>query len=127
MDKIASFNNKLLFEGAYSDACQEYAEALCFHQYVKSKTIPTAKEIGVNEEDYLMGICDLTGELGRRAVSLTTKKKYKEVEEIKEYVDNIYGEFLKLDLRNGQLRKKFDAIKWNLKKIEEVVYDIKTK
>ena len=39
----------------------------------------------------------------------------------------IYGEFLKLHLRNGELRKKSDAIKWNLKKLEEVMYDISMK
>jgi hypothetical protein len=34
---------------------------------------------------------------------------------------------MKFDLRNGELRKKFDEIKWNLKKIEDIAYDIKMK
>ncbi|MBT7927970.1 hypothetical protein HN695_06565, partial [Candidatus Woesearchaeota archaeon] len=32
-----------------------------------------------------------------------------------------------MDLRNGELRKKSDAIKWNLKKIEDILYDISMK
>jgi hypothetical protein len=50
--------------------------------------------------------------------------KPKKALEIKDVVDEIYGEFLKMDLRNSELRKKSDQIKWNLKKLEEIAYDI---
>ena len=63
-----------------------------------------------------MGLCDLTGELGRKAVNEVIKKNFKQAEQIRELVDEIYGEFLKLNLRNSELRKKSDQIKWNLKK-----------
>ena len=46
------------------------------------------------------------------------------LEKIKNFVEDVYGEFLKFDLRNGQLRKKSDSIKWNLKKLEEILYDL---
>ena len=127
LDNITLFDKKLLFEGSYAEACQEYAEALSYNEFIKSGKIPSCEDLNIDYEDYLMGICDLTGELVRRAVSLTTTKKFKEVEEIKDFVEEIYGEFLKFDLRNGNLRKKYDSIKWNLKKLEEVMYDIKTK
>ena len=127
LDKIANFDKKLSFEGSYSDACQEYAEAIFYYDYVKDEKIPTPKELKINHEDYLMGLCDLTGELTRRAVRLATKKKSKEVEKIKVFVEEIFGEFLKFNLRNGHLRKKFDSIKWNLKKLEEIMYDVKVK
>jgi hypothetical protein len=32
---------------------------------------------------------------------------------------------LDFDFRSGELRKKSDAIKWNLKKIEDILYDLK--
>jgi predicted translin family RNA/ssDNA-binding protein len=127
LDKIASFDKKLFFEGSYSDGCQEYVEAVCYHKYVKTGKLIGSKELEVSYEDYLMGICDLTGELTRRAVSLVTKGKGKEVLPIKNFVEDIYGEFLKFDLRNGHLRKKYDSIKWNLKKLEEVMYDLSRK
>ena len=127
LDKIAGFYSKLVFEGSYSEACQEYVEAVCYYDFVSGKKLPGFKELGVDHEDYLMGICDLTGELGRKGVSLATQRKIKEVSKIKDFVEDIYGEFLKFDLRNGNLRKKFDAIKWNLKKLEEVLYDLNRK
>jgi len=110
-----------------SVAFQEYVEAISFYEFVKNKKIPTRAALGVSAEDYLSGICDLTGELVRKAVYDVIHKKFDEAEKIKELVHDIYGEFLKLHLRNGELRKKSDAIKWNLKKLEEVMYDIEMK
>jgi predicted translin family RNA/ssDNA-binding protein len=127
LDKIADFDKKMLFEGSYSEACQEYVEAIAYFSFVKERKLPKASELLVDVEDYLMGICDLTGELTRMAVAKATKREFKEVEQISEVVDKIYGEFLKFDLRNGNLRKKYDAVKWNLKRLEEVMYDIKKK
>jgi predicted translin family RNA/ssDNA-binding protein len=127
LDKIADFDKKLLFEGSYSEACQEYVEAVAYFYFMKDSRLPKASELNVDVEDYLMGICDLTGELTRMAVAKATKREFKEVEKISEFVDKIYGEFLKFDFRNGNLRKKYDAVKWNLKRLEEVMYDINKK
>ena len=110
-----------------SVAFQEYVEAIAFYEFVKIKKIPTRASLGVSAEEYLMGLCDLTGELVRKAVYDVIHKKFDEAARIKELVHDIYGEFLKLHLRNGELRKKSDSIKWNLKKLEEVMYDISMK
>ena len=110
-----------------SVAFQEYVEAIAFYEFVKNKKIPTRASLGVSAEDYLSGLCDLTGELVRKAVYDVIHKKFDEAKKIKELVHDIYGEFLKLHLRNGELRKKSDSIKWNLKKLEEVMYDIEMK
>ena len=110
-----------------SVAFQEYVEAIAFYEFVKNGSIPTRTSLGVSAEDYLSGLCDLTGELVRKAIYHVIHKNFKEAEKIKELVHDIYGEFLKLHLRNGELRKKSDAIKWNLKKLEEVMYDIAVK
>lgn len=108
-------------------AFQEYVEAIAFYEFVKNKKIPTRASLGVSAENYLSGVCDLTGELVRKAIYEVIHKKFDEAERIKNLVHDIYGEFLKLHLRNGELRKKSDSIKWNLKKLEEVMYDISMK
>ena len=55
---------------------------------------------------------------------LSTKRFKLEALMIKEIVEEIYGEFLKFDLRNGELRKKSDAIKWNLNKLEDLTLSL---
>jgi len=125
--KLIKCSPKLDFLGAYSVAIQEYVEAKCYLGFVKTRKIPTCASLKVQVEDYLLGVCDLTGELGRRAVVSVIRKDYDEVLRVHAVVEQIFGFFLQLTLRNGELRKKSDSIKWNLKKIEDVIYDMKTK
>jgi len=108
-------------------AIQEYVEALCYYNFIKYKKIPTKTSLKVDTESYLLGLCDLTGELGRKAVNEVIKKNFKQAVEIKDLVEEIYGEFLEFNLRNNELRKKSDQIKWNLKKLEDIVYELKIK
>ncbi|MFH1510326.1 MAG: hypothetical protein ABIF10_01440 [Candidatus Woesearchaeota archaeon] len=108
-------------------AKQEYVEAACFFSLAKSGKIPTAKELHVDDEDFLAGLCDLTGEVVRKSVLDSIKQKYETVRRMHSFVDELYGLIMQLDLRNGELRKKSDSIKWNLKKLDELMYDISRK
>lgn len=114
--------------GAYHACVQEYVEARCLFQFVvEKKLFPYRKFKRISEEDYLLGVCDLTGELARRAVLLAIEKQTQNVKELWMFLREIHDFFLSLHLRNGELRKKYDAMKWNLKKVEEVVYDLEMK
>ncbi|MBT4539974.1 hypothetical protein HOC35_00525 [Candidatus Woesearchaeota archaeon] len=126
-EKLIKKIPKLRSVGIYSNALEEYVEAKCFYGFVKDKKLPKASQLPVTSEEYLLGLCDFTGEMGRVAVILATNKKFKQVKQIKDVVEEIFGFFSSIDLRNGELRKKSDSIKWNLKKIEEVLYDISMK
>ena len=106
-------------------AKQEYVEAIAFLEFINSNKIPTRKELNVEMEPYLSGLCDLTGELVRKAVNSAIKKDVKEVMKIREFIDEFYGEMLMFDFRNGDMRKKFDSIKWNLKKVEDIILEVK--
>ena len=108
-------------------AWQEYVEALTYYHFLKSGKIPTRAALKVDTESYLLGLCDLSGELVRKAVNEVIKKNNKQAIKIKNLVEEIYGEFLKLNLRNGDIRRKSDQIKYNLKKLENIAYDIRTK
>ena len=108
-------------------AIQEYVEAIAFLGYVKNKRIPTKKSMNVDAESYLCGLSDLTGELVRKAINLAINKEYNEAIKIKILVEDIYEQLLMFDLRNSELRKKFDSIKYNLKKLDDLVYEIKMK
>lgn len=125
--KTATLDAKLAIIGAYTVAIQEYVEAKTFLYFVKTQKLLDMDSLGVEPEDYLIGLSDLTGELARAAVLKTISKHYHDVRIVRDFVAGIHDFFLTLDMGNGDLRKKYDAIKWNLKKIEDVVYDIETK
>ena len=105
-------------------AIQEYVEAIAYLHFLNKGTLITMKESGVDYESYLLGLCDLTGELVRKAVNEVIQGNESAAYLIKELVAGIYEQFLRLDLRNGELRKKADSIRWNLNKIEDIIYKL---
>lgn len=112
---------------SYKTAMQEYVEAFAFYDITKNKRLPSHLSLKVEIEEYLSGLCDLTGELTRKAINAVIYGREKEAIDIKNFVDSIYGEFLKINIRNSELRRKFDSIKYSLKKLEEVILDLKLK
>jgi Translin family len=44
--------------------------------------------------------------------------------EISKFLSELNAGFRLLNLKNDSLRKRFDALKYDVKKIEEVVYDL---
>ena len=122
LNTIAKNNIKLQYEGSYKIAIQEYVEAALYFHFVKTGEL---KDMKVLAEHYLLGLADLPGELVRKAVYLASKGKNEEVIKIRDQVDTIYGEMLRFDFRNGELRKKTDGIKYSLNKLEDLVLQLK--
>jgi predicted translin family RNA/ssDNA-binding protein len=127
IDAMLSKNDSLKAVGAFNEALQEYVEAVCYLSYIKGKELPSASSIEVEAEDYLMGLCDLTGELVRKAINSSIKEDYKKVLSIKDFVAEIYSVLMDFDFRSGNLRKKFDMIKYNVNRLEDIVFELKLK
>lgn len=125
--KLAKKSPELLYSGAFKVAVQEYVEAVCFFNVIKNKKLINSKEFNVSPEYYLLGICDLTGELVRRATNCAIKGDYEPALFIRDFVEDIYNQFLAMDLRNGELRKKFDGMRYDLKRLEDLALSIKFK
>ena len=127
LNEYVKKNQKMYHQGSYKVAIQEYVEAMLYYMYAKDRHLMTRAELGVEADYYLLGLCDLSGELARKAISAASKGKYKEPFTIKEFLDAIYEELLKFDIRDGELRSKFDGIKYDLKKLEDVCFELKIK
>ncbi len=111
-------------EGAYKAACEEYVEAKMFNFYIKGKEVGKIDGLKLNMESVLGGLCDFTGELVRLAVNKASEGKFKEVEKIKKAINEVMGELVEFNMA-GYLRTKYDQAKGNLKKIEQISYEIK--
>jgi len=125
LEQLVKKDNHLAFVGAYSEALEEYTEASCYVSYLKSKNIPTSKELGVEAEVYLGALSDVIGELVRKAINSSITGDYKTSLEIKEFAEELYSELMLFDWRNTPARKKFDAIKYGLEKLEDLALKIK--
>ncbi|KAL9966967.1 hypothetical protein ACROYT_G025118 [Oculina patagonica] len=62
--------------------------------------------------------------VSRLAVNSVTSADYGRPHKIAAFVAELDAGFRLLNRKNDSLRKKFDGLKYDLKKIEEVVYDL---
>jgi len=121
------FGNKRVYEeGSYKAGVEEYVEAKMFYNILVGKKIDKIKGLKFTYETYLGGICDTTGELVRRAVNEAAKGNTEEVEKIMNIISDIMAELVEFDM-TGYLRTKYDQARGNLRKIEQVNYEVKTR
>ncbi len=116
-------HTRLQQEGAYKAGVEEYVEAKMFFRVLTGKKVDKIEKINLEHDSYLGGICDLTGELIRRATNLAAQGKIKEVAKIQTAINEIMAELVEFNM-TGYLRTKYDQAKNNLRKIEQIMYDI---
>ncbi len=117
---------RLRQEGAYNAAAEEYVEAKMFWRLAQGKKISKIKAVNVSLEAYLGGLCDVTGELVRRATNAAAAGDLAAVSEIKKIITDIMAELAEFNL-TGYFRTKYDQAYRNLRKIEQMDYEIKLK
>ncbi|KZV43310.1 Translin family protein isoform 1 [Dorcoceras hygrometricum] len=98
---------------------------LLHHTEVEEKLGLKLLEFGLDIEDYLIGICFMSNELPRYVVNQVTAGDYDCPRKVLKFLTDLHASFRMLNLRNDFLRKKFDGMKYDLKRVEEVYYDVK--
>ncbi len=110
-------------EGSYRAALEEYAEARIFQDFLMRKKIGAVDAPAIDEDAYLGGVMDFTGEAVRYAVKAATNGEEKEVRRAHAAVEAVMQELIQMNI-TGHLRNKFDQLKMNLRKLEEMLYDL---
>ena len=82
------------------------------------------EQLYLDFEDYLGGVIQLSNELSRFTVNCVTNGDFQRPVNISSFLQEVLEGFRLLNLKNDNLRKKFDSIKYDMKKVEEVVYDL---
>ncbi|TFK40651.1 Translin [Crucibulum laeve] len=122
----------------WSNSLRTAVFAAAFIQYLSDRTLVSlnqvAKILGIKEEskdrltlpaeDYLHGLISLVNELSRLAVNAVTLGNFDEPIRISIFVKDLFAGFSMLNLKNDTLRRRFDSLKYDIRKIEEVVYDV---
>ncbi|KMT06281.1 hypothetical protein BVRB_7g162060 [Beta vulgaris subsp. vulgaris] len=98
---------------------------LLMHLEAQEKLGLNTPDFGLDVEDYLVGICFMSNELPRYVVNRVTYGDYDSPKKVLNFLTDLHAAFRMLNLRNDFLRKKFDGMKYDLKRVEEVYYDVK--
>lgn len=78
----------------------------------------------VTIEDYLLALTVTVEELARLAPNAVTLGDYARPLQISKFVKDVHAGFQLLNLKNDTLRRRADGIKYSVKKVEDVVYDL---
>jgi predicted translin family RNA/ssDNA-binding protein len=111
-------------EGSYRAGAEEYVEARMFYFVMTRKKVDKIKGINLDTGSYLGGLCDLTGELVRQAINQAAAGNFNEIDRMKKIINEIMTELVEFDM-TGYLRTKYDQAKNNLRKIEQIEYEVR--
>ncbi|KAJ3045728.1 hypothetical protein HDV00_007854 [Rhizophlyctis rosea] len=117
---------------------EEYVEAASFLVFVERGELATQQELQaelVNDEgkqilpltneDYLLGLADLTGELMRYCINIVGKGEHDKAADVRDLLRRIKDDF---EIINSPiLRKKMGVMRGSLRKVEDVCYAIKVR
>ncbi|KAK3157673.1 hypothetical protein QOZ80_2AG0125930 [Eleusine coracana subsp. coracana] len=98
---------------------------LLMHAEAQEKLGLSSGEFSLDVEDYLTGLCFMSNEFPRFVVNRVTAGDYDCPRKVLSFLTDLHASFRILNLRNDFLRKKFDGMKYDLRRVEEVYYDVK--
>lgn len=75
-------------------------------------------------EEYLLALISLLDELARLARNSVTLGDHARPLQISQFIKDVHAGFQILNLKNDVLRKRSDGIKYRVKEVEDVVYDL---
>ncbi|KAH6604566.1 translin family [Trichoderma cornu-damae] len=75
-------------------------------------------------EEYLLALVDLTQDLSRLATNSVTLGDFQLPLTISAFVKDLFAGFQLLNLKNDIIRKRADSVKYEVKRVEDVVYDL---
>jgi predicted translin family RNA/ssDNA-binding protein len=79
----------------------------------------------ITVENYLFGLIDATEELSRLVQNSVIIGDWWRPAQLSKLVRDVHQAFQLLNLKNDGLRRKVDGIKYSVKRVEEVMYDLK--
>jgi predicted translin family RNA/ssDNA-binding protein len=128
-----------LRSGSFSNVLEEYVEAKLFAAWLYPVVGAFQSEIESNSrrilqiadfdvhlepEEYLGGLCDLTGEIGRYAVQCGTLRDDEGVERCMQTNLDVYTSIESMEHIPGRVGKKMDQLRISVEKLERMLYEM---
>jgi translin len=99
--------------GFVENATQEYVEIQCLYNIMKGVDLPDPDAIQTTYSAYLLGLCDVVGELRRGALDFMLEGNTQKANEYLGYMDRIYDAIMSFDYPSAlvPIKKKQDMVR----------------
>ncbi len=91
----------LYHAGFVENAAQEYVEAQCLYNLMRGEELPDPDALKTTYNAYLLGLCDVIGELRRGALDSILQEEMEKANEYLKNMDSIYNSIMSLDYPSG--------------------------
>ena len=110
---LTEHHPELYHAGFVENAAQELVEASCLYNIMKGVDLPDPDEIKTTYSSYLLGLCDLVGELRRSALDKIREGAAKEADDYLKMMEDIYDVIIRFDYPSGliPIKKKQDMVR----------------
>ena len=104
--------------GFVENAAQEFVEIHCLYNIMKGEDLPDPDSIQVTYSAYLLGLCDVVGELRRGALDFMLEGNTAKANEYLGYMDQIYDAIMSFDYPSSlvPIKKKQDMVRGLIEK-----------
>lgn len=106
---------------------EEFVRLLAFQHFLQTGSLLPPSECAsyATDEEYLAGACmGLCQDLSRYGMGAATARDVTSVRHARKVVNEILDYLMQFDFRNGYLRRKYDGIKYCLKTLETLLYEL---
>lgn len=100
----------LLYTGPASDALAEYAEAMILNEVLEKCSVPSYKDLGIDERSWSLGLADIVGELRRVVLKDLMNGDVKKAVDVYELMEDVTDGILMFDVPDAivPMRRKQD-------------------
>ena len=104
--------------GFVENAAQEYVEAHCLYNIIRGEDLPDPDTIQTTYSSYLLGLCDVVGELRRGALDSILVGDASKANEYMNHMDEIYDAIMSFDYPSGliPIKRKQDMVRGLIEK-----------
>lgn len=103
----------IVHAGFVENAAQEVVEAACLFNIIQGKDLPDPDVLHATYSSYLMGLCDVVGELRRGALDFMLNGEAEKANEYLQHMDRIYDAIMSFDYPSAlvPIKKKQDVVR----------------
>jgi translin len=111
-------HSDIFHAGFVENAAQEFVEIHCLYNIMKGEDLPDPDTIKTTYSAYLLGLCDVVGELRRGALDFMLEGNTTKANEYLGYMDRIYDAIMSFDYPSAlvPIKKKQDMIRGLIEK-----------
>jgi len=106
--------------GYAENAAQEYVEANCLYHILNNENLPDPESLLISNTSYLTGLCDVVGELRRKALDAMMNSEIDAAHKYLDIMEDMYDAILRFDYPSSlvPIKRKQDVLRTLVEKTQ---------